>query len=52
MSPNGPSRGKKVSLPSNIYTAILALALIAVLASAAYIAYMCHSQYETIFKIP
>jgi hypothetical protein len=36
---------------SNAYTAYLALALGVVVASAAYVAYMCYTQYETIFNI-
>ena len=52
MSPNGRIRGKKVAIPSNIYTAILALALAVIFASAAYIAYICYTHYGTIFKIP
>ena len=52
MSPNGHIRGKKIIIPSNIYTAFLALALAVVLACAVYIAYTCYSQYGTIFKIP
>jgi len=52
MSPNGPFRGKKVIVPSNIYTAILALAFAVVLATTAFVAYTCYSQYGTIFKIP
>jgi len=52
MSPNGRFRGKKVIAASNIYTAILALAFAVVLATTAFIAYTCYSQYGTIFKIP
>lgn len=36
---------------SNAYTAYLALALGVVIASAAYVAFMCFTQYGTIFKI-
>ena len=52
MSPAGQTRGRKLRVPDNIYTVILAAACFAVLATAAYVAYMCHSQYGTIFKIP
>jgi hypothetical protein len=52
MSPNGQARGKKVTVPDNLYTIILALAFCAVLATAAFVAYQCFTQYETIFKIP
>ena len=51
MSPAMSSRGKKVSVPDNLYTVILALALCAVLATAGFVAYQCMTQYETIFKI-
>lgn len=36
---------------SNAYTVYLALALGVVIASAAYVAFMCFTQYDTIFKI-
>jgi hypothetical protein len=52
MSPNGQARGKKVTVPDNLYTIILALAFCAVLATAVFVAYKCHTQYETIFQIP
>jgi len=52
MSPNGPSRGKKITIPDNIYTAILALAFCVVLATAALVVYKCYGQYGTFFKIP
>jgi hypothetical protein len=52
MSPNGQVRGKNISVPDNVYTLILALAFLAVLATAAYVAYMCNQQYGTLFKIP
>ena len=52
MSPNGQARGKNISVPDNVYTIILALAFCAVLATAAYVAYVCYQQYGTLFKIP
>ena len=52
MSPNGQVRGKNISVPDNVYTIILALALCAVLATASYVAYLCYQQYGTLFKIP
>jgi hypothetical protein len=52
MSPNGHVRGKNVSIPDTVYTLVLALAFLAVLATAAYVAFKCHQQYDTIFKIP
>jgi len=51
MSPAMQSRGKKVSVPDNLYTAILAVALVAVLATAGFVAYQCYTQYETLFTI-
>ncbi len=51
MSPAIPGRGKKVSVPDNLYTVILAMAYCAVLATAGYVALLCSTQYETIFKI-
>ena len=48
MSPNR----KKTAAPNNLYTVILALAFCIVLATAALVAYKCHMQYGTIFKIP
>jgi len=52
MSPIDKNAGKKVYIPSNLYTAILAIALGIVLASIALVAFMCFSQYGTIFTIP
>jgi len=52
MSPNGPTRGKKITVPDNLYTVILALAFGLVLATAAFVAYQCYTQYGTIFTIP
>ncbi|HUU16764.1 MAG TPA: hypothetical protein VMW72_06420 [Sedimentisphaerales bacterium] len=52
MSPNGQTRGKKVTVPDNLYTIILALAFCAVLATSAFVAYQCYTQYGTIFQIP
>ena len=52
MSPAVQSRGKKISVPDNLYTVILALAFCAVLATAAYVAFKCNQQYETLFTIP
>jgi uncharacterized membrane protein (DUF4010 family) len=51
MSPAMSSRGKKVSVPDNLYTVILAVALCAVLATAGYVAFQCLTQYGAIFKI-
>jgi hypothetical protein len=52
MSPNGQSRGKKITPPDNIYTIILAVAFCVVLAAAVLVAYRCYSQYGTIFSMP
>ena len=52
MSPNGQSRGGKVTISDNLYTVILALAFCVVLATTAFVAYKCYFQYGTIFKIP
>jgi len=52
MSPNGQAQGNNAKIPDNVYTVILAVATAAVVAVAAFVVYMCHSQYETIFKMP
>lgn len=49
MSPAVQSRGKKISVPDNLYTVVLAVAFLAVLATAAFVAYRCYTQYETLF---
>ena len=41
----------KVTAESNIYTGLLALAALALVASAGYVAYMCQTQYGTVLKI-
>ena len=52
MSPQVQTRGKKSIVPDNIYTVILAVAFLIVLASAGLVAYMCYSQYGTLFGMP
>ena len=52
MSPNRYSRERKVVVSNNLYTIVLAIAFCVVLATAALVAYKCHFQYGTIFKIP
>jgi hypothetical protein len=55
MSPIGKSRGNKTGgagVPDNLYTVILALAFCVVVATAAFVAYQCHVQYNTFFTIP
>ena len=44
-------RGGKGFAVNNAYTVYLALALGVVIASAAYVAYTCYTQYSTIFKV-
>jgi hypothetical protein len=52
MSPEGQVRVGKVAAANNVYTALLGLACLAVLATLAFVALQCYSQYDTIFKIP
>ena len=52
MSAMPQSRGAKVAVPSNLYTAILAVAFGVVLATAAFVAFKCFTQYQTIFGMP
>ena len=51
MSPVIPSGGKKIFVPDNLYTALLAIALLIVLSTAGIVTFLCNSQYGTIFKI-
>jgi len=51
MSPLLQSRGKKITAADNLYTVILAVAFLVVLATAVFVTYQCYSQYDTIFKI-
>ena len=41
----------KQAATSDVYTAILAIAMCATFATAAYIAYACYTNFGTIFKI-
>jgi hypothetical protein len=52
MSPDGQLRVEKPAPMSNLYTVLLMIAFGVVLATAAFVAYMCYSQYHTFFKIP
>lgn len=52
MSPMPQARGSKITPPSNLYTAILAVAVGVVLATASYVTFACYSRYETIFGLP
>jgi hypothetical protein len=51
MSAEKANRGSLVNISSNVYTAMLALALGAVLATCLLVAFQCFVQYETIFRI-
>jgi hypothetical protein len=52
MSPMPQARGGKISPPSSLYTAILAVAFGVVLATAAYVTVACQSRFGTIFGMP
>ena len=52
MSPEGQIRRGKVVATDNVYTGLLALAFLAVLATTAFVAYKCYIQYDVLFKIP
>ncbi len=52
MSPQVQTRGKQMTVPDNLYTVILAVAFLVVLASAGLVAYKCYSQYGTLFGLP
>lgn len=41
----------KVSAESNVYTAMLALAALALVATVGFVVFMCNSQYDTVYKI-
>jgi len=45
------NQNKNRTVESDIFTALLALATGAVLATSVYICYLCYSYYGTIFKI-
>jgi hypothetical protein len=51
MSPDGPNISGKIKIPDNLYTIILALAALSVLATALLVTYKCYMQYGTIFGI-
>jgi hypothetical protein len=52
MSPDGQSRGRKITPPDNIYTIMLTVAFCVVLVAVVLVAYKCYSQYGTFFSIP
>ena len=45
------SPAKKTAAPNNIYTAMLAMATIVMIATFAFVAYKCYSDYDTVFKV-
>ena len=51
MSPMPQPRGGKISPPNNLYTAILAVAVGVLVATAAYVTYACYMRYDTIFGL-
>ena len=52
MSPEQQARGRKAPVFNNLYTIILAVAVGAVIATAAFVAYNCYFLYGTLFRIP
>ena len=52
MSPEQQIRGGKLVATNNIYTALLALAFLVVLATCGFIPFKCYLQYGNIFSIP
>jgi len=52
MSPDGQVGGISAVASNNLYTAILALAVGAVAATAFFVVFMCHHQYGVYLKIP
>jgi hypothetical protein len=51
MSPDGAASGQKGFSISNVYTALLAMALGAVCATAGLVVFKCFVQYGTVLKI-
>jgi hypothetical protein len=47
-----PQSRAKISVPNNLYTAILSVALGVVLATAAFVTFKCYTQYGTVFGMP
>lgn len=52
MSPERQIRGGQAVPVNNVYTAILALACLVVLATAAFVVYKCYVQYDIFFQLP
>jgi hypothetical protein len=51
MSPDGQNINGKITIPDNLYTVLLALAVGSVMVTVALVAYKCFVQYGTIFTI-
>jgi hypothetical protein len=51
MSPVMQTQDKRAPKSNNLYTVVLAIAFFMVLATTALVAYLCYTQYGTIFKI-
>ena len=51
MSPMPQPRGGKVSVPNNLYTAILAVSVAVLLAATVYVTFVCYTRYGVIFKV-
>ena len=52
MNSEGQIRSAKVKAPNNIYTIMLGLAFLVVMATVFFVAYKNYSQYGTWFTIP
>lgn len=52
MSNDVKLRSPKPTVPSNVYTALIAVAFAAILAAALFITYKHYSFYGTIFSVP
>ena len=48
MSPGGQTRGKKATVPDNVYTVLLAAAFLVTLGSAIFTLAMCYVRYEAL----
>ena len=52
MAPAAQMTGGKAVASDNIYTAILALASLAIVLTIGFVAYKCYFEYGTLFRIP
>ena len=52
MSPEGQIRRGKVVATDNVYTGLLALVFLAVLATTVFVAFKCYIQYDILIKFP